>query len=193
MYCVQKPLLSCSTNWKAIILIVIMEHGGVHSLYWFMQRLAKLTRPRVEIYLQHTCLQRLKAIGWNTVDSPIKVILVPDCQWKVLSSCRSIFVGAFLLQVQISLSPGMVSNDDTSLCDKSVVGEELFCSDFAIMCISHIAYLCVCVCVCARARTHACVHVCEREREIKQCSSLLLSVLKQFLKMKCGSLLVWLL
>jgi len=69
------------------------------------------------------------------------------------------------LQVQISLSPGMVSNDDTSLCDKSVVGEELFCSDFAIMCISHIAYLCVCVCVCARARTHACVHVCERERE----------------------------
>jgi len=56
------------------------------------------------------------------------------------------------LQVQIPLSPGMVSNDDTNLCDKSVVGEELFGSDFAIMCISHIAYLfiCLCVCVCVR-------------------------------------------
>lgn len=69
-------------------------------------------------------------------------------------SCRSIFGGAFLLQVQIPLSPGMVSNDDTNLCDKNVVGEELFGSDFAIMCISHIAYLFICLRVC----------VCERER-----------------------------
>jgi len=52
------------------------------------------------------------------------------------------------LQVQIPLSPGMVSNDDTNLCDKSVVGEELFGIDFAIMCTSHITYLFVCVCVC---------------------------------------------
>lgn len=63
-------------------------------------------------------------------------------------SCRSIFGGVFLLQAQIPLSPGMVSNDDTNLCDKSIDGEELFGSDFAIMCISHIAYLFICLCVC---------------------------------------------
>ena len=78
------------------------------------------------------------------------------------------------MQVQIPLSPGMVSNDDTNLCDKSVVGEELFGIDFAIIYISHIAYLFVCVFVCV------CV------REIKRGYSLLLSVLKQFHKMKCG-------
>jgi len=66
------------------------------------------------------------------------------------------------------MSPGMVSNDDTNLCNRSVVGEELFGSDFAIMCISHIACLFLCVC------------------EIKRGYSLLLSVLKQFHKMKCG-------
>ena len=56
------------------------------------------------------------------------------------------------MQVQIPMSPGMVSNDDTNLCNRSVVGEELFGSDFAIMCISHIAclFLCVCLCVCVR-------------------------------------------
>jgi hypothetical protein len=41
----------------------------------------------------------------------------------------------------------MVSNGDTNLCNKRVVGEVLFGSDFAIMCASHIAYLFVCVCV----------------------------------------------
>lgn len=82
--------------------------------------------------------------------------------------CKSIFGGAFLLQIQIPLSPGMVSNDDTSQRDRSVVGEEILCSDFAIMYVSHIADLFVFVCV------------------INHGYSLLLSVLKEFHKIKCG-------
>ena len=46
--------------------------------------------------------------------------------------------GHFFCRFRYLLSPGMVSNDDTSHHDRSVVGEEIFCSDFAIMycCIS---------------------------------------------------------